>query len=187
MKKKILMSAAMLTCRKPRLLTEVLKINRLILPLMLIGAFPLLCVAQQSQIPPHAFSATSESSSIEFANILKKARDGDAVAQFEIARYLSDQLKMPIEESALKEVISWYTLSANQGHADSQGYLGTFYLSGLGVEKDFEQAEKLLSQSAKGGSLIGTHNLATMHMQGLSHSPSRKTANRLFKEAAERG
>ena len=52
-----------------------------------------------------------------------------------------------VEKNA-KRAVELFTLSANQGHAEAQCYLGIMYEKGKGVEKDTKRAVELLTLSA---------------------------------------
>ncbi|GEM_PF-95228 len=139
-------------------------------------------------------STVAQGQEAEISKLRKRALSGEAEAQFSLAQILSNGLTVATNnaelkelEEAVKEIAKLYTLAANQGHAESQGYLGMLYLDGTGVSKDTDIAERLLTSSADGGSVFGMHNLATIHMTGLAKSPNREKAKTLFENAAKTG
>jgi hypothetical protein len=70
-------------------------------------------------------------------HLLKKAEEGDVIAQFRIAYCYQIGEGVPRNPD---ECIRWYTLAAMSGHPSSQHNLGVLYMNGEGVERDFEQA-----------------------------------------------
>lgn len=69
--------------------------------------------------------------------LLKKAEEGDAVAQFRLAYCYQTGEGVPQNPD---ECVRWYTIAAMNGHPASQHNLGVLYMNGEGVEKDYEQA-----------------------------------------------
>ena len=61
--------------------------------------------------------------------------------------------RLYIESNAVKrsccKAIKYYKLSAEQGNSEAQYKLADIYKEGVGVEKDFEEAERLYTESAK--------------------------------------
>ena len=50
-----------------------------------------------------------------------------------------------------KEAVKWHTKSAEQGNANAQLCLGTFYHFGQGVAQDYTEAVKWYAKSAEQG------------------------------------
>lgn len=69
--------------------------------------------------------------------LLKKAKEGDAIAQFRLAYCYQTGEGVP---QNFDECVRWYTLAAMHGHPASQHNLGVLYMTGNGVEQDYEQA-----------------------------------------------
>lgn len=65
--------------------------------------------------------------------------------------------RLYIESNAVKKsyckAIKYYKLSAEQGNSEAQYKLADIYKEGVGVEKDFEEAERLYTESAKTNSI----------------------------------
>jgi hypothetical protein len=70
-------------------------------------------------------------------SLLKKAEEGDAVAQYRLAYCYQTGVGVTRNSD---ECVRWYTLAAMHGHPASQHNLGVLYMTGNGVEKDYEQA-----------------------------------------------
>jgi hypothetical protein len=69
--------------------------------------------------------------------LLKKAEEGDLIAQFRLAYCYQTGDGVPRNSD---ECVRWYTLAAMDGQPASQHNLGVLYMTGDGVEKDYEQA-----------------------------------------------
>ena len=55
---------------------------------------------------------------------------------------------------------------AEQGDADAQGYLGSMYVTGDGVARDFAEAEFWFRKSTEQGNAYSQLNLGMMHLYG---------------------
>jgi len=71
----------------------------------------------------------------------KKAEKGDVEAQFQLGTHY-------IFISEWSEAAKWTHMAANQGDRRSQSNLGTLYMNGLGVPKDFVEAYAYLNLAA---------------------------------------
>lgn len=69
--------------------------------------------------------------------LLKKAEEGDVVAQFNLAYCYQAGVGVLQNND---ECVRWYTIAAMNGHPASQHNLGVLYMTGEGVEQDYEQA-----------------------------------------------
>lgn len=75
-----------------------------------------------------------------FGSLLGKAESGEAIAQYKVAGiYETGSDGVP---KNLIEAARWYTMAAEQDHAQSQYNLGMMYQSGHGVGEDANQANK---------------------------------------------
>jgi len=98
------------------------------------------------------------------ANLLKSAENGNAGAQFTVAR--SYELGKRVKSDKAK-AIQWYTKAADQGHTDAAYRLGLLYYKGLGGFKiDLKKAFNYLSQAAKANHKNSQANLAKMYANG---------------------
>lgn len=84
----------------------------------------------------------------EAASLLAKAEAGDAVAQFNLAREYALGEGMAINRD---EFIRWCRTAADQGLPEAQYTLGCCYQRGLHVEKNEEEARRLLQEAAAAG------------------------------------
>jgi len=98
------------------------------------------------------------------ADLLKSAENGNAGAQFTVAR--SYELGKRVK-SDKKKAIQWYTKAADQGHTDAAYRLGLLYYKGLGGFKiDLKKAFQYLSLAAKANHKNSQANLAKMYANG---------------------
>jgi len=80
--------------------------------------------------------------------LYQKAKQGDAEAQFKIARIFA--LEDGVARARLAK--SWYLKAAQQGHVEAQYRLGKLYSSGDLGKPDNEEAQKWLKLAIKNGS-----------------------------------
>jgi len=98
------------------------------------------------------------------ADMLDAAKQGDASAQFSVAR--SYELGKRVK-SDKKKALKWYTKSAEQGHLEASYRLGLIYYKGIGGYKtDYKKAFEYLSQAAKGNHKRSQTHLAKMYENG---------------------
>ena len=98
------------------------------------------------------------------ADLLKSAENGNAGAQFTVAR--SYELGKRVKSDKAK-AIKWYTMAADQGHTDAAYRLGLLYYKGLGGFKvDLKKAFQYLSRAAKANHKNSQANLAKMYANG---------------------
>jgi len=82
----------------------------------------------------------------ELAQITKMAQDGDAVAQYQLARLYRNGVGVTKNEA---EALAWFTKSANQNYAPAQSTLGTIYRFGLlGTTQDTQKAIEWYQKAA---------------------------------------
>ena len=99
----------------------------------------------------------------EFDRLLKKAENGNAVAQCEVGmRYLKGNGVKPNIEEASK----WTEKAAEQKCAKAQFNLGVFYNTGIGREKDYEKGIQWMEKAAKNGYPKAQSNIAYMYFFG---------------------
>ena len=66
-----------------------------------------------------------------------------------------------------REALSWYRMSADQGDAWGQYYLGAMYGKGTGVPQDYKEAIKWSKLSADQGYAMAQFVLGMMYYNGL--------------------
>lgn len=88
---------------------------------------------------------------------------------------------------ALREMIKWYTLAADNGHAVSQFNLGNIYYAGRGVEQDYIKAADWYEKAAMQGVARAQDNLGLMYFHGRGRSEDMEAAVYWFRQAAIQG
>ena len=73
---------------------------------------------------------------------------------------------------------------AQQGYPLAECQVGYFYLNGLGVEKNEEQAFFWSKRSAEHGDWDAQYNLATFYERGVGTSPDMEKARHWYRQAA---
>ena len=116
--------------------------------------------------------------------LIDAARNGDPLAQFEVAtRYMEGRGVGQDFSGAL----TWYRAAAAQNFAPGQFRLATLYEKGRGVEADPRMAELWYIRAADRGNRNAMHNLAVVYAQGALGEPDYDKAARWFQAAADRG
>lgn len=77
--------------------------------------------------------------------------------------------------------------SAESGNSTAQAILGISYLDGIGVEVDYEEAFRLLTNASEKGIPRALSNLARMYARGLGIPKDLAQAIRLYEKAALAG
>jgi len=99
-----------------------------------------------------------------FEDVLIKAKQGDAGAQFNLGRMYSRGEGAP---QNYKEAAYWYRKAAEQGDASAQYNLGLKYHHGKGVPQDYKQAAHWYKKSAEQGVAWAQYNLGYMYYEGI--------------------
>lgn len=116
--------------------------------------------------------------------LIKDANDGDAEAQFQLARkYILGQ---DIAQSDSKAA-QWCRRAAEQGHSRAQYNLGVMCDKGIGVKQSYSEAVKWYRYAAEQGHARAQFNLGVMYEEGLGLEPNNSQALKLYRKAAEQG
>ncbi|WP_080756485.1 tetratricopeptide repeat protein [Aeromonas hydrophila] len=116
--------------------------------------------------------------------LIKAAKDGDATAQFELARkYVFGQ---GIEQSD-DQAAEWCRKAAEQGHSRAQFNLGVMYEQGQGVEKNYKKAAEWYYKAAEQKYVGAQFNLGHMYQNGLGVEQNDSKAVEWYSKAAELG
>lgn len=116
------------------------------------------------------------------ADLVKKAQQGDATAQYDIGQILEAK-----DFKLIAEAARWYRLAAEQGHAKAQSRLGLLLLIGTGEEQnDFESAY-WYRRAAMQGDLAGESSLGVLLENGRGVTQNYVEAVHWYRRAAERG
>ena len=116
--------------------------------------------------------------------LLKAAKAGDGLAQFELGRRLTLGEGMTAN---LKEAASWFEKAAAQSIPQAQYSLANLYEKGKGVKRDYQVARLWYERAAKAGNVKAMHNLAVLYAEGGLGKPDFSQASRWFILAADHG
>lgn len=120
-----------------------------------------------------------------FEEMLRAAECGDAEAQYLIGcLYLENA---DHHEVILDEAARWLSLASEQGDGYAEYELALMYLSGTGVHKNEEKAEKLLRAAADQGLSHAQNLLGEFWEHGFAGRSSSKEAVSWYAKAAKQG
>ena len=106
---------------------------------------------------------TSHPAVVLFEKTLAEAKDGDAVAMFNLG------VKYEIGEGVLEddeEAVKWFRKAAELGHAEAMFFLGIVYFRGKGVIEDDKEAVKWYRKAADVGYAKAMVHLGLMYATG---------------------
>ena len=108
----------------------------------------------------------------KFKDTLKKAEQGDVIAQFNLGFMYDFGRGVPLDKT---EAVKWYRKAAEQGLADAQFNLSNMYRNGEGVPQDYTEAVKWYRMAAEQGNADAQYNLGVMYANA-DGVPKDKTA-----------
>ncbi len=99
----------------------------------------------------------------ECEELIKKAMEGDAVAQnrLGICYYAGEGI-----EQDYVEAVKWFQKSAEKGNDDAQNNLGCCYYFGKGVEQNYEEAVRWYQNSINQGNANAQNNMGVCYYNG---------------------
>ncbi|MFN8614521.1 MAG: tetratricopeptide repeat protein [Vampirovibrionales bacterium] len=114
--------------------------------------------------------------------LAKAGEKGHLNAQLQLGLLYEDGLISNQDWDAnYQEALRWYKKAANQGSADGQMAVGTFYLMGWGVDQDYVEAYRWLKPSAQQGNEAAKtwlkHLQTQMSKEELAQATNSVTAN----------
>ena len=115
-----------------------------------------------------------------FTDLKKQAEDGDAFAQYKVAKAYATGFGAPQNAA---EALKWAKLSAEGGNGFGQNMLANIYLE----QKNFQEALKWAKLSADGGNDYGKYTLATMYLGGLGSPEDKGKVVELLSQVADKG
>jgi TPR repeat protein len=120
----------------------------------------------------------------EFEALSRKAEQGDAEAQFNLAkRYVNGE---GVAED-LGQAFKWYSKAADQGHAEAQFKVGNYYKNGWGVSKDAAKALYWFTKAVEQGHAEAQYSLGFMYYNGEGAQQDAARALYWWTKAAEQG
>ena len=118
------------------------------------------------------------------AEIRRRAEQGDAVAQFDLALMYANSDGLS-EDAA--EAVRWFRQAAEQGLAGAQYNLGVMYANGDGVPEDKAEAVQWYRQAAEQGFTEAQYTLGVMYDNGQGVPEDDAEAVKWYRRAAEQG
>ena len=94
----------------------------------------------------------------KIAQYLEKAEQGDAEAQYKLAKCLSNNNEG--HEPDYVGAFEWYVKAANQKYKEAYFQIAWAYQFGLGIAQDYIEANKWWLESFKAGDVVAAYNLA---------------------------
>lgn len=134
--------------------------------------------------PGTTTSPISMPAEVQPASLAEAARQGDALALFEVGARYSEGRGVTAN---LPEAAVWYKLSADRGFAPAQYRLANLYEKGTGVAPDAAKAIAYYRKAASQGNASAMHNLAVMYAAGATGTPDLAEAVNWFRQAADLG
>lgn len=128
--------------------------------------------------------AGSVNSQSDFDRILESAQQGDADAQFQLARIWHTGRGVSRDNT---KAVHWYNKAADQGHTDAQLFLGSMYDHGIGVAQDPTEAARWYRKAADQGNNTAQYLLGSAYYGGRGVGKNDIEAERWFRKAAEQG
>ena len=120
-----------------------------------------------------------------FEEQLKKARQGDNQAMYEVGRLYE---RGRGTETDINQALLWFEKAAQNGqNSDASARIGILYLEGQGIPQDYDKAYKHLSQAANAGVPAAQYFLALMYEEGNGVSANPTMALSWYKKAANGG
>jgi TPR repeat protein len=111
-----------------------------------------------------------------------RAENGDAMAEFQLARMYFDGSGVPKDYG---EAVRWYRKAAEQGYAKAQFDLGQMYRHGKGLQQDYGEAARWYRKGAEQGDPKAQSALAYAYCNGEGVPLDYTEAARWYRTAAE--
>lgn len=119
-----------------------------------------------------------------YQEMLSKALEGNAEAQYELARMYEKGTGTKRDPTQARQ---WYEKSAEQGFAKSRAQLGYMFLHGKGVKMNRQRGITLLTQAAEAGNVRAQFYLAEAYEKGQGLSKNAGKALDWYKRSAQGG
>jgi uncharacterized protein len=123
----------------------------------------------------------------EWQSLLKRARNGDREAEWEVADRYADGCKdkrgKAIVRRSAAKAAQWFRLAAEHGSGPAQNNLGVLLSNGNGVRKNVEEALLWLRKAFRTGDSCAAQNIAITYRE----NGDLKTAFKWFRKSTEAG
>jgi len=130
------------------------------------------------------FAATCAAQTIDIQQLTKKAQQGDASAQNNLASaYFTGN---GVSKDATKAVY-WFRKAAEKGNIAAQSNLAYCYQEGVGIGKDLKQAFVWQKKAAEQGDLMSQNDLGFYYEYGFGVAVDLEQAEVWYRKAANQG
>jgi TPR repeat protein len=127
---------------------------------------------------------TEAAVSAKFEEKIRKAKRGDAKAQFAVAE--AYRTGKGVNED-FAQALYWYRAAAEQGNISAQNNLGTMFQNGVGTEESPSMAAFWYRRAAEAGERVAQFNLAMRYACGDGVEQNDTEAAHWFARSAEQG
>ena len=131
------------------------------------------------------YAQQSDADAKKLAEIRSKAEKGEAEAQVEFGRILS-QGKFGVTKDEV-EAVKWFRKAAEQNFFSAQNCLGFCYLNGIGVEKDEQEGLKWYRKAAEQNFAPAQRSVGEGYFKGIGVEKNMIEAYKWFLLAAAQG
>ena len=127
----------------------------------------------------------SDEDKAKFRELYKKAKDGDAEAQADLAQAFYFGWEGAVKDYG--KMVAWFRKSAEQGYALAQRRLGICLRDGEGTDIDCGEAVKWFEKSALQGDVVAQLQLGEMYFYGEGVEEDNDEAVKWYRMAADQG
>ena len=117
------------------------------------------------------------------AEVKRKARLGDAEAQFQLGAW-HRQANRAVDDKA---AVDWLKRASDKGHLDAKYQLALLYSEGRGVLQDHAESAKLITELVEKGHVDAQAQLGNMYRRGVGFELSKPNAYLWYNLAASNG
>ena len=135
-------------------------------------------------LPMQALAGMSPAEVLKFQNCMAKAKQGDAIYQYNAGVYYNNGDGVPRD---LVQSLYWYRKAAEQGYLNAQYRLGEKYNVGVIVAKDDLEALKWFSKAANQGHTQAQYNVGHFYEKGYGVTRDMKMALYWYRSAGAQG
>lgn len=121
-----------------------------------------------------------------FEDLLKRAMNGDAEAEFEVAKLYTENVAYPGQDN--EKAVDWFRKASDQGLPAAELNLGYMEFNGIGVQKDILEAASWFKKAADQGNALAQNDLGYIYLKGEQGIPQDAAqAVAWFRKAADQG
>ena len=135
-------------------------------------------------LPMQAFAGMSPAEVLKFQNCMAKAKQGDAISQYNAGVYYNNGDGVPRDRV---QSLYWYRKAAEQGYLNAEYRLGEMYHAGVIVAKDDLEAFKWFSKAANQGHTQAQYNVGHFYEKGYGVTRDMKMALYWYRSAGAQG